>query len=206
LLLCAVATAAWTWHLAMNPATLPLDYLLLVVWFDWRIDFRADHEPFKKTWAPVTAADLRAAGRVWCWRISATLEQRYPGIAIESGVPDVWDDVRAVAGVPVGDDQGDAEIPAGRDCGDGRDFPVSTMVEILLGFFGHSLHCGEWVGLAGDRDQPGDRVRGGSESGCWTSISSKAVWLRAAPKYMEWYGAVWVDGHAGVAVSGDACG
>ena len=31
LLVCAVATAAWTWHLAMNPATLPLDYMLLLV-------------------------------------------------------------------------------------------------------------------------------------------------------------------------------
>jgi uncharacterized YccA/Bax inhibitor family protein len=31
LLLCTVATAAWTWHLAMNPATLPMDSLLLLV-------------------------------------------------------------------------------------------------------------------------------------------------------------------------------
>jgi len=31
LLVCTVATAAWTWHLAMNPDTLPMDYLLLLV-------------------------------------------------------------------------------------------------------------------------------------------------------------------------------
>jgi len=54
LLLCAVATAAWTWHLAMNPATLPLDYLLLVVGLIGGLIF-ALITTFKKTWAPVTA-------------------------------------------------------------------------------------------------------------------------------------------------------
>ena len=54
LLLCAIATAAWTWHLATNPATLPLDYLLLLVGVFGGLIF-ALITTFKKTWAPVTA-------------------------------------------------------------------------------------------------------------------------------------------------------
>jgi hypothetical protein len=61
LLLCAVATAAWTWHLAMNPATLPLDYLLLLVGLIRRIDFRAGHD-VQEDVGSGDGADLRAAG------------------------------------------------------------------------------------------------------------------------------------------------
>ncbi|MGA8159366.1 MAG: Bax inhibitor-1/YccA family protein, partial [Acidobacteriaceae bacterium] len=54
LLLCAVATAAWTWHLAMNPATLGLDSLLLIVGLIGGLIF-ALITAFKKEWSPVTA-------------------------------------------------------------------------------------------------------------------------------------------------------
>jgi len=83
LLLCAVATAAWTWHLAMNPATMPIDYLLLLVGLIGGLIF-ALVTTFKKTWAPVTAPLYALLEGLVLGSLSATLELRYPGIAIES--------------------------------------------------------------------------------------------------------------------------
>jgi uncharacterized YccA/Bax inhibitor family protein len=83
LLVCAVATAAWTWHLAMNPATLPMDSLLLIVGLIGGLIF-ALITTFKKTWAPVTAPIYALLEGLVLGGISAMFEMRYPGIAIES--------------------------------------------------------------------------------------------------------------------------
>jgi len=83
LLLCAVATAAWTWHLAMNPDTLPMDYMLLLVGAFGGFIF-AMVTVFKKSWAPVTAPIYALLEGLMLGGLSATLEVRYPGIAIES--------------------------------------------------------------------------------------------------------------------------
>ena len=83
LLLCAVATAAWTWHLAMNPDTLPMDYMLLLVGAFGGFIF-AMVTVFKKSWAPLTAPIYALLEGLMLGGLSATLEVRYPGIAIES--------------------------------------------------------------------------------------------------------------------------
>ncbi|HEX4039785.1 MAG TPA: Bax inhibitor-1/YccA family protein [Acidobacteriaceae bacterium] len=83
LLLCTVATAAWTWHLAMNPATLPLDSLLLIVGVIGGLIF-ALVTVFRKEWSPATAPAYALLEGLVLGGISAMLNVRYPGIAIES--------------------------------------------------------------------------------------------------------------------------
>lgn len=83
LLLCAIATAAWTWHLARNPDTLPMDYLLLLVGAFGGL-IVALVTVFKKAWSPVTAPVYALLEGLVLGGLSATLEIRYPGIAIES--------------------------------------------------------------------------------------------------------------------------
>lgn len=83
LLLCTVATAAWTWHLAMNPDTMPMDYLLLMVGLVSGFIFSLI-TIFKKTWAPVTSPIYALLEGLVLGSLSATLEIRYPGIAMQS--------------------------------------------------------------------------------------------------------------------------
>ena len=83
LLLCTVATAAWTWHLAMNPDTLPMDYALLLVGLIGGLIF-ALITTFRKAWSPVTAPIYALLEGLVLGGLSAMFEMRYPGIAIEA--------------------------------------------------------------------------------------------------------------------------
>ncbi|MGH9683790.1 MAG: Bax inhibitor-1/YccA family protein [Candidatus Acidiferrales bacterium] len=83
LLVCAVATAAWTWHLFMqsrSAATVaPLMWIGLIGGFIFAIV-----TVFKKTWSPVTAPVYALLEGLALGGISAILELRFPGIAIQS--------------------------------------------------------------------------------------------------------------------------
>lgn len=83
LLLCAVATAAWTWHLAMNPATFALVPALLMLGVIGGLIF-ALVTVFKKTWAPVTAPAYALLEGLVLGGVSAVFNARYPGIAFEA--------------------------------------------------------------------------------------------------------------------------
>jgi len=119
--------------------------------------------------------------------ISATLEQRYPGIAIESVCLTFGTMFRAVAGYRSGMIKVTQKFRLGVIAATGRDFPVLHGGN-FAGILRHSLHCGEWVGLAGDRDQPGDRVRAALNLVLDFDFIESGV-AAGAPKYMEWYGA-----------------
>jgi uncharacterized YccA/Bax inhibitor family protein len=83
LLLCAVATAAWTWHLFIQSRDLadvtPLMLVGLIGGF-----ICAMVTVFKKEWSPVTAPVYALLEGLVLGGISAVLDLRYPGIAIQA--------------------------------------------------------------------------------------------------------------------------
>jgi uncharacterized YccA/Bax inhibitor family protein len=83
LLLCAMATAAWTWHL-FNQTHSPAA-VLPWLWIGSIGGFVcAMVTVFKKEWSPVTAPAYALLEGLALGSISAILELRFPGIAIQS--------------------------------------------------------------------------------------------------------------------------
>ena len=83
LLVCAGASAAWAWHVFMQTrsaaSVLPLMWIGLIGGLIF-----AMITIFKKTWAPVTAPVYSLLEGLALGSISAILEVRYPGIAMQS--------------------------------------------------------------------------------------------------------------------------
>jgi uncharacterized YccA/Bax inhibitor family protein len=83
LLLCTVATAAWTWHLFMQShsaaSVLPLLWLGTIGGF-----ILALITVFKREWSPVTAPGYALFEGLALGGISAVLELRFPGIAMQA--------------------------------------------------------------------------------------------------------------------------
>jgi uncharacterized YccA/Bax inhibitor family protein len=83
LLVCAIATAAWTWHLFNQEhsaaAVLPWLWIGSIGGF-----VCAMVTVFKKEWSPVTAPAYALLEGLALGSISAILEVRFPGIAIQS--------------------------------------------------------------------------------------------------------------------------
>jgi len=83
LLLCSMATAAWVWHLFMQThSAASVSPLLTVGAFGGLIVAMATI--FKKTWAPVTAPIYALLEGLVLGGISAILELRFPGIAMQA--------------------------------------------------------------------------------------------------------------------------
>lgn len=83
LLLCAVATAAWTWHMFMVSHDMAAVSLpLLVGTFGGFI--AAMVTIFKKEWAPVTAPMYALLEGLALGGLSALFDFRYPGVAIQA--------------------------------------------------------------------------------------------------------------------------
>lgn len=83
LLLCALATSAWTWNIFLHTHTPEaVGPLALIGVFGGLI--LALVTIFKKTWSPVTAPLYALCEGLVLGSISAILELRFPGIAIEA--------------------------------------------------------------------------------------------------------------------------
>ncbi len=83
LLLCSIATAAWTWHL-FNESHSPAA-VMPSLWIGSIGGFIcAMITVFKKEWSPVTAPAYALLEGLALGGISAVLEMRFPGIAIQS--------------------------------------------------------------------------------------------------------------------------
>lgn len=80
LLLCALATAAWTWHISGNLGA--ASGLMMLGLFGGLI--LAMVTIFKKEWSPVTAPIYALLEGLVLGGVSAVFEVRYPGIAIEA--------------------------------------------------------------------------------------------------------------------------
>ncbi len=186
LLLCAVATAAWTWHLAMNPDTLPLDYLLLLVGLFGGLIF-ALITTFKKAWSPVTAPIYALLEGLVLGGLSASLNARYPGIAIESVCLTFGTLLVLLMAYRSGMIKVTQKFRLGVVAATAAIF-LFYMAEILLGFFGIHFVA----------------VNGSGPLGIGISLVIVCVAAlnlvldfdfiergvaAGAPKYMEWYGA-----------------
>jgi uncharacterized YccA/Bax inhibitor family protein len=83
LLLCAIATAAWTWHLFLQSRDFSdVAPLMLAGVFGGLV--LAMVTIFKKEWSPVTAPIYALLEGLFLGGVSAALDLRYPGIAIQA--------------------------------------------------------------------------------------------------------------------------
>jgi uncharacterized YccA/Bax inhibitor family protein len=83
LLICAVATAAWTWHLFLPEHDMTAVGPLMILGLIGGL-ICALVTIFKKQWSPVTAPIYALLEGLVLGGLSATLELRYPGIAMQA--------------------------------------------------------------------------------------------------------------------------
>jgi uncharacterized YccA/Bax inhibitor family protein len=83
LLVCAIATAAWTWHVFLQSRAMA-DVAPLMIGGMFGGFVFAMITIFKKEWAPVTAPIYALLEGLVLGGLSSMLELRYPGIAIEA--------------------------------------------------------------------------------------------------------------------------
>src|SRR5580692_6669832 len=83
LLICAVLTAAWTWNIFLHTHSPEAVGPLALVGVIGGLIF-AFATIFKKTWAPITAPIYALLEGLVLGSVSAILELRFPGIAIEA--------------------------------------------------------------------------------------------------------------------------
>lgn len=187
LLLCAIATAAWTWHLFMQARDAAAVGPLTLVGALGGLIF-AFVTIFKKTWAPITAPIYALLEGLVLGGVSAIFEVRFPGIAIQAvsltfGTLVVLLLVYRARLIPV-----TQNFRLGVVAATGGIFFV-YLITMVLGFFG--IHFGSSIygaGLVGigfsvfvviiaalNLVLDFDFIERGAQAG--------------APKYMEWYGA-----------------
>ena len=186
LLLCTVATAAWAWHLFMQSrsaaAVLPLLWIGTIGGFIF-----AMVTVFKKTWSPVTAPTYALLEGLALGSISAVLELRFPGIAIQSVSLTFGTLLVLLLAYRSGLIQVTQKFRLGVFAATGA-IMLFYVVEMVLGFFG--VHFAS--------------VNGSGAMGIGFSVIVVIIaslnlvldfdfiesGVRAgAPKYMEWYGA-----------------
>ena len=186
LLICVIATAAWTWNIFMHSRTpqsvLPLLGLGAIGGF-----VVALVTVFKKTWAPVTAPIYGLLEGLVLGSVSAILELRFPGIAIQAVSLTFGTLVVLLLAYRSGMIRVTEKFRLGVIAATGG-IAVFYLVQLVLGFFGvHfvAINSGGAIGigfsvfvviiaslnLVLDFDFIETGVRVG------------------APKYMEWYGA-----------------
>jgi uncharacterized YccA/Bax inhibitor family protein len=186
LLLCAIATAAYSWH--TFDTTHSIAALSALLWIGLIGGFIvALVTIFQKTWAPVTAPLYSLLEGLVLGAISAVLEMRFPGIAIQSvamtfGVLLVMLLAYRSHIIPV-----TQKFRLGIVAATGAIF-LFYLAEIILGFFGIQFASINGSGALGigfsivvviiaalNLILDFDFIEGGVQNG--------------APKYMEWYGA-----------------
>jgi len=186
LLLCTVATAAWAWNIFLHSHSAQAVAPLALVGVVGGLVF-AFATIFKKTWAPITAPIYALFEGLVLGSVSAILEVRFPGIAIQavsltfgtmvalllvyrSGLIRVTDNFRTGIFAATGG------------------IAIFYLIEMVLGFFGVHFTAVNGSGAIGigfsvfvviiaalNLVLNFDFIENGARAG--------------APKYMEWYGA-----------------
>ena len=186
LLVCTVATAAWAWHLFMQSrsaaSVLPLMWIGLIGGFIF-----AMVTVFKKAWSPVTAPVYALLEGLALGGISAILELRFPGIAIQSVSLTFGTLVVLLLAYRSGLIAVTQKFRLGVIAATGA-IALFYVAEIVLGFFGVRFAAVNGSGAIGigfsvfvviiaslNLVLDFDFIEGGVRAG--------------APKYMEWYGA-----------------
>jgi uncharacterized YccA/Bax inhibitor family protein len=187
LLLCAVATAAWTWNAFMqanNDSTLAVGAIMLGLIGGFVV---AMVTVFKKTWSPVTAPIYALLEGLVLGGLSALFELRYPGIAMQAVALTFGTLFVLLLAYRSGLIQVTAKFRLGVIAATGG-IMVFYLLQMLLGFFGFqftSINGSGFIGIgfslivvavaALNLVLDFDFIERGVQYG--------------APKYMEWYGA-----------------
>jgi uncharacterized YccA/Bax inhibitor family protein len=186
LLLCSIATAAWTWEMFLPQRDMtevaPLMMIGLIGGF-----IVAMVTTFKKQWSPITAPLYALLEGLVLGGLSAALELRYPGIAIQSVSLTFGTLFVLLIAYRSGWIQVTQKFRLGIIAATGGIF-VFYMLEMILGFFGVQFMSVNGNGIVGigfslvvvaiaalNLVLDFDFIEQGVQYG--------------APKYMEWYGA-----------------
>jgi uncharacterized YccA/Bax inhibitor family protein len=186
LLICAIASAAWTWHLFLQSRdyadVAPLMLIGLVGGF-----ICAMVTVFKKEWSPVTAPIYALLEGLVLGGLSAAVDLRYPGIAIEAVSLTFGTLFVLLLAYRSGMIRVTQKFRLGIIAATGG-IMVFYLVEMLLGFFGINFAA----------------INGSGPLGIGFSLFVVAIAALnlvldfdfieqgvhfGAPKYMEWYGA-----------------
>ncbi len=143
---------------------------------------------FKKEWSPVTAPIYALLEGLVLGGISAVIDLRYPGHRHPGSGPDLWHALRAAAGLPLGNDQGDPEVSPGNRRGHRRHRGLLPARDDS-GLLRHPLRRHQRLGAHRHRLQPACCRHRCAEPGARFRFHRAAACSVGAPKYMEWYGA-----------------
>jgi uncharacterized YccA/Bax inhibitor family protein len=186
LLICVIATAAWTWNLFMHSRSPETVGPLALVGLIGGLIF-GFATIFKKEWAPVTAPIYALLEGLVLGSVSAMLELRFPGIAIQSVSLTFGTLVVLLLAYRSGLIRVTDKLRLGIVAATGG-IAVFYLIEIALGFFGVHFGAVNGAGAIGiafsvfvviiaslNLVLDFDFIEAGARAG--------------APKYMEWYGA-----------------
>jgi uncharacterized YccA/Bax inhibitor family protein len=189
LLLCVLATALWTWSQFFK-STADAQAIQPYLWIGALGGFvMAMVTVFKKEWAPVTAPIYALLEGLFLGSISALLEFRYPGIAIEAVALTFGTCFCMLLAYRSGLIRATEKFKIGVFAATGG-IAVFYLATMVLGFFGVRIPL----------------LFGSSPVGIIFSLVVVTIAalnlildfdfieqaaLRGAPKYMEWYGCIW---------------
>jgi uncharacterized YccA/Bax inhibitor family protein len=186
LLICTIATATWTWKLFLHSRSPGTVGPLALVGLIGGLIF-AFATVFKKTWAPVTAPIYALLEGLVLGSVSAMLELRFPGIAIQAVSLTFGTLVVLLLAYRSGLIRVTDKFRLGIVAATGG-IALFYLIEMALGFFGvhfAAINSGGAIGIGFsvfvviiaslNLVLDFDFIEAGARAG--------------APKYMEWYGA-----------------
>lgn len=186
LLLCAIATAAWTWHLFMQAHSAAVVGPPMMIGFIGGF-IVAMVTVFKKSWSPVTAPIYALLEGLALGGFSAVLEVRFPGIAIQAVALTFGTLLVLLLAYSSGMIRVTQKFRLGVVAATGA-VMLFYLVQFVLGFFGVHFATVNGSGPVGI-----------AVSGIIVVIAALNLVLNfdfiesgvraGAPKYMEWYGA-----------------
>ena len=186
LLVCVIATAAWTWHLFMQSrdfaAVAPMMFIGLIGGF-----ILAMVTIFKKEWSPVTSPIYALLEGLALGGISAAIDLRYPGIAFQAVGLTFGTLFVLLLAYRSGLIQVTQKFRLGIIAATGG-IMVFYLLEMAAGLLRHSLHGHQRLRPHRHRIQPLRRRHRRPKPGPRFRFHRERRQY-GAPKYMEWYGA-----------------
>ena len=186
LLICALATATWTWRMFLQSRDMADVYPLMLLGMFGGLIF-ALITSFKKEWAPVTAPIYALLEGLLLGGLSAAMDLRYPGIGIQAVSLTFGTLFVLLIAYQSGVIKVTQKFRLGIVAATGGIF-VFYMAQMLLGFFGVRFYSINGSGVIGigfslvvvavaalNLVLDFDFIEQGVQAG--------------APRYMEWYGA-----------------
>ena len=186
LLICAVLTAAWTWNVFLHTHSPEAVGPLALIGVIGGLIF-AIATVFKKTWAPVTAPIYALLEGLVLGSVSAILELRFPGIAIEAVSLTFGTLVVLLLAYKSGLIRVTDKLRLGIVAATGG-IALFYVVEMVLGFFGVHFMAVNGSGAIGIGFSVFVVIIAALNLVLDFDFIENAAHA-GAPKYMEWYGA-----------------